>query len=34
MGSPEVIDAALATGMGAGAISMWDRLDELLADQR
>jgi uncharacterized protein YndB with AHSA1/START domain len=33
MGSPEAIDAALATGMSAGAISMWDRLDELLAEQ-
>ena len=33
MGSADVIDAALATGMVAGAISTWDRLDELLAEQ-
>lgn len=30
MGSPEAIDAALATGMSQGAIETWDRLDELL----
>lgn len=31
MGSAEVIEEALATGMTAGAIETWDRLDELLA---
>jgi uncharacterized protein YndB with AHSA1/START domain len=31
MGSPEVIDAALATGMNQGAIETWDRLEALLA---
>jgi len=31
MGSAEVIDAALATGMIAGAIETWDRLEALLA---
>jgi uncharacterized protein YndB with AHSA1/START domain len=31
MGSAEVIDAALATGMNKGAIETWDRLDALLA---
>lgn len=31
MGSPEAIEAALATGMTEGAIETWDRLDELLA---
>jgi uncharacterized protein YndB with AHSA1/START domain len=30
MGSEEVIEAALATGMTKGAIETWDRLDELL----
>jgi uncharacterized protein YndB with AHSA1/START domain len=30
MGSPEAIDAALATGMTQGAIETWDRLDEML----
>ena len=32
MGSPEIIDAALATGMAAGAIETWDRLEALLAE--
>lgn len=31
MGSPEIIDAALATGMTKGAIETWDRLAALLA---
>ena len=31
MGSAEVIDGALATGMVKGAIETWDRLDALLA---
>jgi hypothetical protein len=31
MGSAEVIDEALATGMTQGAIETWDRLDALLA---
>jgi uncharacterized protein YndB with AHSA1/START domain len=31
MGSAEVIEEALATGMTAGAIETWDRLEELLA---
>lgn len=31
MGSPEVIDMALSTGMTKGAIETWDRLAELLA---
>jgi hypothetical protein len=31
MGSAEVIDEALATGMIPGAIETWDRLDPLLA---
>ena len=34
MGSEEAIDAALATGMTAGAIETWDRLDELLPELR
>jgi uncharacterized protein YndB with AHSA1/START domain len=34
MGSPEAIEAALATGMTQGAIETWDSLDELLARQR
>jgi uncharacterized protein YndB with AHSA1/START domain len=33
-GSAENIDAALATGMIEGAIQTWDRLDELLAEER
>lgn len=33
MGSEEAIEAALATGMAAGAIETWDRLDALLAEQ-
>jgi len=32
MGSEEVIEAALATGMVTGAIETWDRLDALLAE--
>ena len=32
MGSPEVIDGALATGMVEGAIETWDRLEALLAE--
>ncbi len=32
MGSPEVIEGALATGMGKGAIETWDRLAALLAE--
>jgi uncharacterized protein YndB with AHSA1/START domain len=31
MGSPEIIDGALASGMVAGAIETWDRLEALLA---
>jgi uncharacterized protein YndB with AHSA1/START domain len=31
MGSPEIIEGALATGMVAGAIETWDRLEALLA---
>lgn len=31
MGSPEVIEMALATGMTKGAIETWDRLEALLA---
>ena len=31
MGSEEVIDAALATGMVGGALETWDRLEALLA---
>jgi len=31
LGSPEVIEAALGTGMAEGAIAMWDRLAEYLA---
>jgi uncharacterized protein YndB with AHSA1/START domain len=31
MESPEIIDAALATGMVEGAIETWDRLEALLA---
>jgi uncharacterized protein YndB with AHSA1/START domain len=34
MGSEQAIDAALATGMTAGAIETWDRLDALLAEQK
>lgn len=33
MGSAEVIDQALATGMTQGAIETWDRLDALLAQR-
>jgi uncharacterized protein YndB with AHSA1/START domain len=32
MGSPETIEAALATGMVGGAIETWDRLDALLTE--
>ena len=32
MGSAEVIDGALATGMVEGAIETWDRLEAMLAD--
>jgi uncharacterized protein YndB with AHSA1/START domain len=32
MGTSEVIDAALATGMTKGAIETWDRLAKLLAE--
>jgi len=31
MGSPEMIEMALATGMTEGAIQTWDRLEELVA---
>ena len=31
MGSPEIIESALATGMVGGAIETWDRLEALLA---
>lgn len=34
MGSEEVIEAALGTGMTQGAIETWDRLDEVLARLR
>ncbi|MBA2380640.1 MAG: SRPBCC family protein [Chloroflexi bacterium] len=32
MGSPEAIEGALGSGMLAGAISTWDRLEALLAE--
>jgi uncharacterized protein YndB with AHSA1/START domain len=32
MGSPEVIEGALATGMVGGAIETWDRLEALLVE--
>ena len=32
MGSEEVIDGALATGMSKGAIETWDRLEKFLAE--
>src|SRR4029453_13378781 len=32
LGSPEAIDGALATGMIAGAIAPWDRLEAVLAE--
>lgn len=32
MGSADIIDAALGTGMVEGAIETWDRLDALLAE--
>ena len=34
MGSEAAIDAALSTGMTAGAIETWDRLDALLAERQ
>jgi uncharacterized protein YndB with AHSA1/START domain len=33
MGSPEVIEGALATGMVKGAIETWDRLETVLAER-
>jgi uncharacterized protein YndB with AHSA1/START domain len=33
MGTPEVIEEALATGMTGGAIETWDRLEALLAER-
>ena len=33
MGSPEIIEGALATGMVGGAIETYDRLEALLAEQ-
>ena len=33
MGSPEIIEGALATGMVGGAIETWDRLEALLAER-
>lgn len=32
MGSPEIIEGALATGMAAGAIETWERLAAMLAE--
>ena len=32
MGSPEVLEGALATGMVEGAIETWDRLAAVLAE--
>ena len=32
LGSPEAIEGALATGMAAGAIETWDRLEAVLAE--
>ncbi len=32
MGSPEIIEGALATGMAGGAIETWDRLEALRAE--
>ena len=32
MGSPEILEGALATGMTEGAIETWDRLAAVLAD--
>ena len=32
MGSPEILEGALATGMVGGAIETWDRLEALLAE--
>jgi uncharacterized protein YndB with AHSA1/START domain len=33
MGSPEIIEGALATGMAGGAIETWDRLEALLTER-
>ena len=33
MGSAEILEGALATGMVGGAIETWDRLAALLADR-
>jgi uncharacterized protein YndB with AHSA1/START domain len=33
MGSPEVIEGALVTGMVGGALETWDRLEALLAER-
>ena len=32
MGSPEIIEMALATGMSKGAVETWDRLEALVAE--
>jgi hypothetical protein len=32
MGSPEMLEGALASGMAKGAIETWDRLEAVLAD--
>jgi hypothetical protein len=32
MGGPATIDAVLASGMAAGEIETWDRLEALLAE--
>ncbi len=32
LGTPEIVDGALATGMVAGAIELWDRLEALLRE--
>jgi hypothetical protein len=33
MGSEEIIEGALATGMVGGAIETWDRLEAMLAER-
>lgn len=33
MGSAEVVDEALGTGMVEGAIETWDRLDAFIAER-
>jgi hypothetical protein len=33
MGSIEALEGALATGMVGGAISAWDRLEQVLTDR-